>query len=827
MTFKSMACAAAILTATAVVASPHDAAAETARRHVELAPATLDRALPALSRALGEQIIFSKAMVRGYVSPPLAGMYTTEEALHLALRSSGLTYRRSGGGVIMIEPAPPHVTPAKMTFAAAAPAAAAAATPAAESSTIIEELVVTAQKRAEPLSKTAVAISALSSGQLQDAGVTSIRDLTSVAPNLEVTTVGPANSIMIATRGVFNADFNPSGNPAVSTYVDGVYVGRTAGLGGAFYDLERIEVLRGPQGTLYGRNSTGGNVNVITAAPAQDLHASADVAYGNYNDVQVQGMLNVPVSDALAVRGAMIVHRNDGYYDTQGTTSRNYWKAEDYGGRLSVLFTPTSSLKWRLTAEKFAMRGTPGYSIDSGRDGKPVDGLPVFRRPIPNRAPPINEVDNLLIRSRVDAALNDKLSLAYIAGYQKLDIHSEYSLTQSTYDGFRLEHTHSQFHEVNVTFDAGAFSNIAGGTYFNQDIKTGDSYRLPVLGLFSDTAVGQLSHGKLESWGVFDQVRLALGGRLHLTGGVRYSWERASRDAGRSSFCPLALYPNIPLAGPDFFGPGCILNSAAATADSWDSVTWKANLEFNATESLFLYAGVTTGFKSGGLNPAIVGIPNYSPEKVINYEGGIKYFPRDLPFNFSATLYYMDYSDIQGYGFIGVSGVTTNANGAEIYGAELEGQWRPTPDDRFSAFFTYTHATYTKYLNAVDQQLGTIYPDISGNTLPHAPRFTARVEYAHEFKLANGGTITPKAAVYWQSKSYLRDLNLPIDRIRAYTKTNLNLAYDAPGGRWTAEAFVHNLEDRRIRNYALTALGRYFSDYHPPRTYGVRIAYRY
>jgi len=345
--------------------------------------------------------------------------------------------------------------------------------------------------------------------------------------------------------------------------------------------------------------------------------------------------------------------------------------------------------------------------------------------------------------------------------------------------------------------------------------------------LFSDTAVGGLTHGDVESWGVFDQVRFAVSERLGLTAGVRYSDERSARDASASSFCPLAMYPDIPLAGPDFFGPGCVRNTSSPAGDSWDSLTWKANAEFAVSPGLFTYAGVTTGFKSGGLNPASIGIPNYSPEKVMNYETGVKYFPADAPVNISAALYYMDYSDIQGYGFIGVQGVTTNASGAAIYGGEFEGQWRPTKRDRLTGFLTYTHATYTKYLNAVDQQLNVIYPDISGNTLPHAPRLTMRLDYAHDFRLANGGTFTPKISAYWQSKSYLRDVNLPIDEVDAYAKTNFNLAYEAPGAKWSAQAFVYNLEDRRVRNYALTALGHYFSDYDPPRTYGVRIAYRY
>lgn len=797
------------------------------------------QALNRFAEQTGAIMLFPYDLASALRANAVRGRYTLLEALDLLLRGTGLSGglsdkrvvsisrvedRQRDGGEGAVRKQKESLATRVFTFVTSMFAVSAAS--GQDATPQLEEVVVTAQKREEPLSKAPLAISAFSSDQLRDSGVTSIRDLTSVAPNLEAATVGPANSIMIATRGVFNADFNASGNPAVSTYIDGVYIGRTAGLGGAFYDLARVEVLRGPQGTLYGRNSTGGNVNVITAAPAPNFAAAADVSYGNYNDVQAQGMVNIPANDLLALRGAVIVHRNDGYYDTRGSTSENYWKANDYGARLSALLTPTHALKWRLTAEKFVIRGTPGYSIDTGPDGKPADGLPVFERPIPNRATAINDVDNLLIRSRIDASLSDHITLAYVAGYQKLDLKTQYSLTEATYDGFRPEHTDSQFHELDATFEVGIASNIAGATYFVQNTATGDRYRLPVLGVFSNTAVGGPSRGEARSWGIFDQLRLAVTDRLNLVGGIRYSNERSAHDAASSSFCPLAAYPNIPLDGPDFFGPGCSLTSIGAVSDSWNSVTWKANAEFSVSPSLFTYAGVTTGFKSGGLNPPAVGT-NYSPEKVTNYETGIKYFPADVPVNVSATLYYMDYTDIQGYGFIGVQGITTNANGAAIYGTELESQWRPTRSDRFSGFLTYTHATYTKYLNAVDQQLNIVYPDISGNTLPHAPRVTARLEYAHDLALANGASLTPKISVYWQSRSYLRELNLPIDKVNAYTKTNLNLSYAAPGKNWSAEAFVYNLENGRVRNYALTALGRYFSDYDAPRTYGVRISYRY
>lgn len=691
----------------------------------------------------------------------------------------------------------------------------------------VDDIVVTAQKREESTARTALAISAFSGEQLRDAGVNSVRDLESVAPNVAITTVGPANSVMVAARGVYNADFNASGNPAVSTYIDGVYVGRTTGLGGALYDLGRVEVLRGPQGTLYGRNSTGGNINVLTAAPEPDFGAAASLAYGNYNDVKIEGMVNLPLTDILAVRGAFVLHRNDGYFDTLGTTDRNYQQADDYGARVSVLFTPNDRFRWRVSADKFVTRGTPGYSIDTGPDGNPSDGLPVFERPIPATAGPRNDLDNLMIRSRMDFDVTDSLSIQYIAGYQEIDILAEYGLTATTYDGYRPENTDSSFHEVNISYASGRLTNIAGGSYFNQNVRTGDRYRLPVFGLFSNTAVGKLSHGETESWGIFDQASFAITDALKITAGIRYSSETANRDASQGSFCPLSLYPDISLSGPDFFGPGCTLSTNAATSGKWSSTTGKLNLEYQVSPFTFIYGGVTTGFKSGGLNAATSTVGNYEPEDVVNYEAGIKHRDPDGRYSLNATAFFMDYTNIQGYQFVGVTGETTNSGGAEIYGFELDGSWRPVQDGRFTAFVTYTHAEYTEYLNAVDQQTGVIYPDISGNTLPHAPEWTARIQYEHVFPLQNGGVITPKIFTYWQSRSFLRELNLPIDRVEAYTRSGFNVSYEPPGGNWTIDVYSQNLEDNEVRNYALTALGRYFSDYNPPRTYGARVSYRY
>jgi iron complex outermembrane recepter protein len=202
--------------------------------------------------------------------------------------------------------------------------------------------------------------------------------------------VGVNDSLEVTVRGITNSDFNPGGSPAVATYVDGIYLARTQGLNGDLFDVDRVEVLRGPQGTLYGRNSTGGNVNVVTADPKNTFGASVDVSYGNYNDVQTRAMVNLPITDDLAIRGAFTTRRSDGYFETQGATSTNYAAADNYAGRLTGLWTPSSDFKWRLALEYSVTGGTPDLEFATGPNGRPLDGQGVYDRPVSSAPEPSN-----------------------------------------------------------------------------------------------------------------------------------------------------------------------------------------------------------------------------------------------------------------------------------------------------------------------------------------------------------------------------------------------------------------------------------------------------
>ncbi len=690
----------------------------------------------------------------------------------------------------------------------------------------LDEVIVTAQKREETLLKVPVAVSVLSQDQLRDQGIVGFADLGSTVPNVDIRTLGFTDAIQVSVRGITNNDFNESGNPAVATYIDGFYVGRSEGLSGALYDLQRVEVLRGPQGTLYGRNSTGGNINIITADPQPSLGGSADVSYGNYSDLLAHAMVNVPVSDTLAIRAAFMTHQSNGYYDTLGTTQRGYGAADDRAGRLTLLWKPVDNFKWRLSADDFVSNGTPGLNIAIGPDGKPLDGLPVLQQPTLNHLEPYNHLNNFLLRSRMDWQFNDSVSLAYIAGYQDLNFQAQVTIGPNILDSLRRDPFQSYSHEIDLNFDSGPLRNTAGATYFHMSTSSPDAFRILAAGLAYGLA--QPDRVNTEAWGIFDQATYSVNDALRVIAGLRYSSETQHALGALSYFCPISAFPNAQLSSyGTLFGPGCTTSTVIPAGGTWSNVNWKAGLEYDLSNHTSSYLTATTGFKSGGANIGFnTPVPNFAPEKVTSYELGIKTRLLDGRLSLNTALFYENYTDLQVTQLTQFNTITENAAGAHIYGIENEATWRVTKHDEISGFLNYLHATYTKYQNAVDQLDGTVYPSLAGNHLPNSPVVSLKFQYLHDFDLPNGGTLTPSVWTYWQSSNYLREFNLPIDRVGAYSNTDANLTYTDPSRRWKLQGYVRNLENKLIRNGAFTA-GNYFSSYDAPRTYGALLSYQY
>lgn len=709
-------------------------------------------------------------------------------------------------------------------------------TPASDPETsVLEDVIVTASKYRSTVQTTPIAVSALSSEGLERAGVTEVSGLATQAPSVQIGNNGANGSVDISVRGVTSNNVDAfSGNPAVSVHVDGVYVTRTQGLNATFYDLERVEILRGPQGTLYGRNATAGNVNIITARPTHTFDAKADIAFGNRDAVTAHAMVNLPITDTLAIRGSLTRNRDDGYIDTLGTTAHNYFRADQTAARVSLLWTPNDRFNWLLQADGFQDKGSPNLGISIPVAGTRVsvgDGYGVYKRPVTAGQDGQLDVKIFNLRSNMEFAVSDSTTLAYIAGYGRVR-----SSTYSDDDGIADRIADVRFgdqqwstsHELDLRYASNRIKGVLGVNYIYEHDR-GDlvinQYEnrspLPPSLHFPHPDFSQ------KSLGVFGQVTYSLTDDLRLTGGLRYSHDHAENPDYATVICPIGL----PLYTPT---SQCIRsNPANQVPRSWEGTSYRIGADYDLSPTSLLYGSVSTGFKQGRLSNA--GLPVVEPEKVTNYEIGSKNRLFGGAVTLNGTLFYMDYTDLQVQQVVFTSpgvtaNVTTNAAKASIHGAELEAVWQVTDHDYLSGFVSVSRARYDDYKNAIDSVLDRTNSnplDLSGNQLIRSPDFTARASYRHDFELPNGARLTPGVSFYYQSESYLRAFNKPWDLQGAYTKTDLRLTYTDASGRVSLEAYVNNVENEAVRVAEYEVTGSVLGYYAPPRTYGLKLSYDY
>ena len=436
----------------------------------------------------------------------------------------------------------------------------------------LQEIVVTASKRSETLSKAPLAVSALSRDQLTQEGITSAKDLTKEVPNLSLAVNGVGDAVVINLRGIQSSNIFPDGDPAVAVYVDGINIPRTQGLNGDLYDLARVEVLRGPQGTLYGRNATAGSINIVTAPPTQVLAGHVDVSYGAFSDEALHSFVNIPVADTFALRAVFSMHRNDGYFDNEKTVRHNYDRANDVFGRLTGLWNPSQNFSWQLAVADFNSLGTSNPGTATGPNGAPADGLAVFDRPASDNPQPYDHVNTFGVRSRMDGQLNEALSVQYIAGYGRVIYANRqvslgsplpYVLGESQADIELSDSLNENYsHEIDLTFDHGGLHNILGGTDFHERNHNIANFTVYNFGIDYDFTIPDT---RQESFGFFDQAVYEVRPGVRLIGGVRYSHDAKAKDGEFISYCP----PFTPYNGSYAYNPACFVQIPDAERGDW------------------------------------------------------------------------------------------------------------------------------------------------------------------------------------------------------------------------------------------------------------------
>lgn len=695
----------------------------------------------------------------------------------------------------------------------------------------IPEILVTAQKRTESLASVPLAVTAISGDALSLKGAYDTSAIASLSPNVNFANETSRDAVFITIRGVSGTDNRNEADPTTAFHIDGAYVPRLSGANAYFYDLERVEVLRGPQGTLYGRNSTSGAVNVVSAKPDDELGGHIEMLYGNFDRLLITGAVNLPIiDDRLAVRAAFISEDRDGFRDNS-PVARNGDDIDDFAGRIHLAAKPTDRLNLLFTYETYSRNGVGGVQgllpfADNPRPGAVVTD----RRAFPLDTQGFRNNDTESFRAQADFDLGPATA-TYQFAWRREERESFNDLDGTAISDSTLGEVFksgANTHELRLTSNGdGAFDWMVGGFILDETINSVFNVQIPTaIGAFSRLDFDFVDRDQSnESWAVFGQASLAISDRLDLTLGARYT--RDDKDKPDSAQIIRRLNAN---------GPPPLQTIVQNQSADWDKVTWRAALDYTLDDDSLLYASVSTGYKAGGFNRG-ASQAIYNPETVTAYEIGAKTSALGNQLRLGLSAFYYDYKDLQlaqveTAANNVIENITRNATSATIWGLEAEGEARFGHSTRIDFALGYLNAEFDSFPNVLDDLSGAI-EDLSGNRLVNAPRLTGTIGIEpHRFDLG-GGTLTPRFQIHYESSAFLRIQNRPHDRRGGYTRSDARLRYEQSGSSWFAEAYVENIEDHNVVSSVSTGtlivgVGPSFKGvFLAPRTYGFRIGAKF
>lgn len=712
---------------------------------------------------------------------------------------------------------------------------------AASTSGTVDDVIVTATRRAQSISKVPAAISAISQAALDNVGASSILYAVTATPNLHTTV---SNDVSI--RGVGSNLFAPSaGGTPVAIHVDGIYTNDRAILTRSAFDLERIEVLRGPQGTLYGRNATGGVLNLITAAPDSAFAAYGDASISNGRDVTLRGVLNVPATRNLAFRLAGFAESGDGFQQS-ATPGQSDGDASDFvSARLSAHWSPLDWLSWNASLSYGRDRAIAGiaqyaYFLDHNGEARPTQLSADETPPLPPSHGPLafgdNVTDNFADRnrahldvvsatSRLRAALSDTISLTYLAGYNHL---ADEGSTNAIPFIHRINAatTQENSHELSINYEGARWHGVAGIYHFAEitgganliHIWIPNGQDQPALTPGVDQ-INQYARSVNNTEAVFGQATLSLTDDLRLTLGARYTRDKIETGADTQSYCPFGAATSpfqngfeVPLFGgattcgaqniPTF---SRVTEIPPVTAE-FGRPNYLGTIEYDITPNVLAYATAATGYRTGGVSETSPAIVLYAPETNTNFEAGVRARLFRNSVNLNLTAFRETYRDMQIQLLAIPTSHTINAAEATIDGVEAEYFLAFSPNDRLSGYVTWLDATFDSFPTAFSAFRNTV-TDAAGHDLAQTPNWSAYISYAHVFELGALGRITPTVQNYWQDVSFAWYTNNIEDKIPVFFRSDLVLAYETPSGRVSLDAFVNNIEDHRTIGSIFPAIG--------------------
>ena len=718
---------------------------------------------------------------------------------------------------------------------------------------LIDEITVTATKREASIQDISIAVTALTGEQMRLGGIEDITRLEHLVPGMRMGQSG--NEARLAFRGTRTNNVGTEAEQVVGIFEDGVYVPTTTQALGAYIDVNRIEVLRGPQGTLYGRNTFGGTINIITNQPEFDgVTGKVEALFGDYNRTRLEGVVNIPFSDTFAIRLAAMDDQHDGYIE-------NYWEpgtSDDLSDRdmtfvrLSARWAPTDDIDITLrhTYSDLESNGNAiwGYQIigsfiaDEYFEGLNTDAPPNASNDF-DRGP--WEVSRDLKSASLHETSATTLGVDWDLGPVALKVIGNFT----NYDGTQIsdfdysdggDPLNSGFagwtnDQDTVSFEATLSSNGDGPVdwmvgYYYFDMEATWTWLEVVDGSPGVPHWDFQSPYMSDSSAVFANATFPIGDRVRLVAGIR------EQEDGKQTRDDLdwSVFPPVNADG-------------TGRKKTWSKTLWKGGIEFDLNDDTLMYGTVSTGYRAGGFNPVAASIPNsFEPEEVTAYEIGLKMTIADGTAVLNLAAFHNEYTDMQAQAFIDLGGAAITeyaSNGGEVTADGLEAElfWRPTDQWNISANVAFLDAEFGEYNAGVlfgfsdfDGRQDLNDP-VAGFSLKGweptlSPDLTFGAQVGYDIEFSGGSVLTPFVQLSYSSDYYATDYNLSGGKQDAYTKTDLRLIWRSASQKLEVQGFVLNVEDEAVMmriatfnpNATTTGLQTHWGN---PRTWGVSGTY--
>ena len=669
---------------------------------------------------------------------------------------------------------------------------------------------MTATRRETRLQRTPLAITALDSSALARNNITDLSKLPLQVPSLYVGGNDGFGGVTVALRGIGSLNLGVGAEEGVGIYVDGVYQGKPYGSLFTFVDVDRVEVLRGPQGTLYGRNATGGAINIVTKQPDGTFAGQANLEYTSYNGILASAYVLVPLDgDRLGLKLAGGTDTRDGWaYDP---TRRDH----PYGLNEKYL---SASLRWRPTERTdVLLTGRAGLSYNYVQQ-KDANDKSLPTNIFPDDAPGYDKNRYASGSLSITQDLGT-VSLVSITGYaQSKALAAQDSDLTAASIIYGVSHQHSEqvTEELRlVSKNSSPFSWLIGGLYYHENSKVDLPFVLPIAPPYVNSL---LFYGALrtDSYSIYGEATYKFTSKLSLTAGGRYSY-----DAKHWHGC-IATSPDAALP------PFSLCNASNTNPDdrNFQAFTPHFAIDYQLTPDILLYTSATRGFRSGGWNftDATSYHSGFGPEYIWSYEGGAKtqLFDRRLLLNLAG--YYSDYTKLQIRVQDGPFLAVRNAGAARIYGVEFETNLRPAQGLSLGVTGSYLNARYTDF----PTQVNGSPVNYAGNELNRSPQWDVTVSGQYELQLSPTlGSLTPRFEFHHTDETFYSVENVQPIGAGPRDLLNLRLTYQPPRQRWSLTAYVDSVTDKQYRTYAIVGNlpGQVAALYSDPRIFGIRAHY--